>query len=82
MPLSVVRVDVQRTGKRGHAVKLVVIGPGYVRLPVCIRAVEAGYDVVVTPDRADVDHSAVATLRVPVYGTRNLFSAGDNVTVL
>lgn len=63
-------------------VKLVVTGPGYVRLPVCIRAVEAGYDVVVTPDRADVDHSAVAALRVPVYGTRNMFSAGDNVTVL
>lgn len=82
MPLSVVRVDVQRTGKRGHAVKLVVIGPGHVRLPVCLRAVEAGYDVVVTPDRADVDHSAVAALRVPVYGTRNMFSAGDNVTVL
>ena len=66
----------------GHVVKLVVIGPGYVRLPVCMRAVEAGYDVVVTSDRADVDHSAVAALRVPVYGTRNLFSAGDNVTVL
>lgn len=80
--MSVVRVDVQRTGKRGHAVKLVVIGPGNVRLPVCMRAVEAGYDVVVTPDRGDVDHSAVAALRVPVYGTRNMFSAGDNVTIL
>lgn len=62
--------------------KLVVIGAGYVRLPVCMRAVETGYDVVLTSERADVDHSAVAALRVPVYGTRNMFSAGDNVTVL
>ncbi len=63
-------------------VKLVVIGPGCVRLPACMRAVEAGYDVVVTSDRADVDHSAVAALRVPVYGNRNMFSAGDDVSVL
>lgn len=62
--------------------RLVVIGQGYVGLPVSMRAVQVGHDVVVTSDRADVDHSAVATLRVPVYGTRNLFSAGDNVTVL
>lgn len=47
-----------------------------------MRAVETGYDVVLTSERADVDHSAVAALRVPVYGTRNMFSAGDNVTVL